>query len=337
MGTSPMVTVGIPTYGNRAHFLAESVRGVLEQTFGDIEVFVSNDGSTDETPSVVASFADPRLHYVELAQPGGLHANLNRCLHIGTAPLVAICQDDDLWMPDNLARLVKVMRDHPEVGLAHGAFSWIDPKGNKLREWSAWGGWRTDTIESGEEFIHRSMAGVNRVNMSSALIRRSTLGEEVFRREDGALCDSGMWLRLALRGDVAFVEDPLTALRIHPDSASVRGGINSAELRETTILEVHLAQHVKKRFLREAGYRASEIRRHLKLSRRWARTALLRIVTRETAPTRSPTATADLLLEAARIEPSLFVSVRTWRVFLASLVGGRGRRIVRRLVGSPVR
>lgn len=326
---SPKVTVAIPTYSNRVDYLRESVGSILAQTMGDLEVFVSNDGSTDGTTHIVDHFGDPRLHYVELPRPGGLHANLNACLRLGTAPYVAICQDDDYWLPTNLERLVKVLDEQEEVVMAHAAFRWVDQDDRILRDWSAWEGYRGDVVETGEEFIWRSMAAINRVNMSSALLRRGALSDASFREADGVLCDTGMWLRTARHGSVAFVSEPLTALRIHADSASVSTGINDS-MRGATLLEIELAQQAKERFLREYGYAASESRRHLLVARRWVKGELLRVVTRLSGPGRSPFATAALLARAVRLEPSLAVSPRAWRVLMASLAGRRLREAVGR-------
>lgn len=331
---TPIVTVAIATCCDRSRLLAEAIRGVISQTLEDIEIFVSNDGSTDDTPAVVASFEDPRLQLLELPQPGGLHANLNSCLRLGTAPYVAICQDDDIWLPRNLERLMATMEAHPKVVLAHGAFRWIDEHGNLLKEWSAWGAPKHDTVASGDEFIMWSMRGINKVNMSSALMRRSAVQHEAFKKEDDVLCDTGMWMRLARHGDVAFVAEPLSSLRIHARTISVRSGTNEPELRGRTLREIELAQKAKERFLLEAGYVGDELRTHQAASRSWVRSELLRLVTRNTSPARSTAATLRLLYRAIRIEPSLAIFPRTWRVAFASAVGSKGRGLFRRLQRS---
>ena len=332
---SPKVTVSIPTCCNRARFLGEAVESVLAQTREDIEVFVSNNGSTDESASLVASFDDPRLQYLILPQPGSMYANLNRCLHLGTAPFVAICQDDDFWLPNNLEKLVEMMDLYPDAVLAHAAYRHVDPDGHVLMERNAPRGLTSDTVESGEVFIRRSMASVNRVNMSSALIRRTALADDRFRKEDDISCDTGLWLRLARRGDVAFVAQPLTALRVHPHSVAVIEGSSVPETRSATLHAVRLAQLVKERFLAEFGYQGKELHELRMLARRWAQHELLNMVVRNTSPARSPVATFKGLRDAVQIEPSLLGRLRTWRVFLASLVGSRGRRVARRLLRHP--
>ena len=63
MDPSPRVTVGIPTW-NRSALLREALDSVLAQTLRDLEVYVFDDGSSDDTAEVVAGYDDPRVHYV---------------------------------------------------------------------------------------------------------------------------------------------------------------------------------------------------------------------------------------------------------------------------------
>lgn len=320
--------------GNRGRFLREAIASVLGQTVANIEVFVSNNGPNDETvSSLVASFDDRRLTYVELPTRG-LHANLNNCLHIGTAPLVAICQDDDVWLPWNLEKLIEAMGRDSSIGLAHAAFDMIDAEGSVLREKVFWGPVEGAPVESGQVFIRRSMSTGTRVNMSSALIRREAVAMDSFREEEGVACDVGFWLRLARRGNVAFVSEALTALRVHSEAASVVQGIND-EHRRPVMKEVQVAQEAKNRFLTEFELDPRERRELEKLARSWAQHELLDIAVRTTSPERSLLATVEALVMADQIEPSVLQMPRTYRILLASLVGRGGRRVVRRLLGLP--
>ena len=79
-GTEPAVSVVLPTY-NRAPLLGRALRSVLGQSYGDFEVLVIDDGSTDETAGVVATFGDPRVRYVQLARNTGAGAARNVSNH----------------------------------------------------------------------------------------------------------------------------------------------------------------------------------------------------------------------------------------------------------------
>lgn len=329
----PIVTVGIPTMGDRAGYLEQAIRSVLDQTLSEIEVFVSDNGPTGASAALVATFNDPRLNFVKLPKPG-LHANLNNCLRLGSAPLLAICQDDDVWLPWNLEKLVKAIERGPAIAFAHAAFDMIDSESRALRRKTFWGPWEGDPVESGQEFIRRSMSTGTRVNMSSALIRREVVAGNRFRETDGPACDVGFWLRLAHGADVAFVAESLTCLRVHPGATSIVEGIND-EHRRPVMKEIQLAQDVKHRFLTELEPDPRRRQALGKLARTWANQELLNIVVRQTSPGRSIVATLGALSRSVRIEPSLLRAPRTYRILLATLVGRTGRRLVRRLMGLP--
>lgn len=111
--TNPRVSVVILTY-ERAHLLKRALRSVFAQRFGAFEVHVIDDGSTDQTPAVVASFADPRLHYHPLPHIGNLSRLRNHGLALARAELIAFLDSDDEWADDKLARQVAYLDARPE-------------------------------------------------------------------------------------------------------------------------------------------------------------------------------------------------------------------------------
>ena len=67
---TPMVSVVMPTY-NRAHIIGDSIQSVLDQTFPDFELIIVDDGSSDDTETVVGGFNDPRMRYIYQENKGG--------------------------------------------------------------------------------------------------------------------------------------------------------------------------------------------------------------------------------------------------------------------------
>src|SRR4051794_6224638 len=109
----------LPTY-DRATFLPRALRSLLEQTFGDWELRIVDDGSTDGTAAKLEPYlADPRIGVTRLAENRGLGAALNVGLASSGAPLVAYLPSDDAWYPEHLATLVGLLDENPSAVLAY--------------------------------------------------------------------------------------------------------------------------------------------------------------------------------------------------------------------------
>src|SRR3954462_10521043 len=91
---SPLVSVGIPRW-NRAELLRSCIKSVVEQTLEDIEIWVFDNASTDHTGEVVASFADPRIHYVRNPENLGNQPNSTLAMRAGSAPYHVMLFDDE--------------------------------------------------------------------------------------------------------------------------------------------------------------------------------------------------------------------------------------------------
>ena len=110
MGTkAPIVSVVIATY-NSAKTLKTAIQSVLLQEHSDFEVWIVGDGCTDNSPEVVASFADDRLHWVNLSQNSG-SASIpnNEGVRRANGTYIAFLGHDDLWLPDHLRLLVEAL------------------------------------------------------------------------------------------------------------------------------------------------------------------------------------------------------------------------------------
>jgi glycosyltransferase involved in cell wall biosynthesis len=113
----PAVSVIIPTY-DCARWLAESLESVLAQTDPDYELIVVDDGSTDDTPDVLARYAG-RLTVVR-GDHGGLGAARNLGLARATGEWIAFHDADDVAMRDRLAWSREFLREHPEFDAVFG-------------------------------------------------------------------------------------------------------------------------------------------------------------------------------------------------------------------------
>ena len=100
--TDPLVSVITATY-NRSNVLAFAIKSVLRQTFEDWELWVIGDACTDDTEEVVSSFADPRIHFVNLPENIGEQSGPNNeGFGHARGRYIAYLNHDDLWLEDHL-------------------------------------------------------------------------------------------------------------------------------------------------------------------------------------------------------------------------------------------
>ena len=123
------VTAAITTY-DRARYLQGALDSVHAQTRPPDEVLVVDDGSTDDTPSVLAGYED-RIRVVR-QENAGRSAARNTAVREARCDLLSFLDSDDRWTPDKLDRHVPVLEADPAVGLVHGHVEVIDGEGRPI-------------------------------------------------------------------------------------------------------------------------------------------------------------------------------------------------------------
>ena len=112
------VSIIIPTY-NRANVLPASIQSVLQQTDADFELLVIDDGSDDNTDTVVESMNDARIRYLKMPANKGVAAARNEGIRQAKYDYIAFQDSDDYWMPDKLEKQMTFMTQNPETGLLY--------------------------------------------------------------------------------------------------------------------------------------------------------------------------------------------------------------------------
>jgi glycosyltransferase involved in cell wall biosynthesis len=112
----PLVSVIVPTY-NYGHYIADALESILAQTMSDFEVVVVDDGSTDDTPAVLARLTDPRLRVFRQANAGTAVAR-NRGRAEAGGRYITWLDADDTWQPTFLERHLLVLEAEPELGFS---------------------------------------------------------------------------------------------------------------------------------------------------------------------------------------------------------------------------
>jgi glycosyltransferase involved in cell wall biosynthesis len=199
----PLVSVVIPTH-NRSKLLAEAVESVLQlpcQDY-DLEVIVVDDASTDDTASVIAKYP---VTYRRISARSAAAAR-NEGIHTATGDFIAFIDDDDVWLPNNIAPQLQVLMAHPEYGAAH-AQTWLaDQERRSVGEPSPGG-----PLSSGWIFLDL----LNYWPQIGTLVVRSCVAREIGDM-DSKLQSEEEWdwiLRIAQHHQIARVAQPVMLYR----------------------------------------------------------------------------------------------------------------------------
>lgn len=208
----PRVSAIITTYNRRA-FVHEAVDSVLAQTYGDWELIVVDDGSTDGTDEALRRYGE-KLRYI-FQKNEGASAARNRGLELAGGEFVAFLDSDDLWLPRKLQVQVACMDGHPDCQICYTDEIWIR-RGRRVNPK------KRHAKYSGEIYSHCLPLCI--ISPSSALMRRGLFKEVGAFDPTLPVCeDYDLWLRVAASFPVFFIPQQLIVKRGgHPDQLSQR-------------------------------------------------------------------------------------------------------------------
>jgi glycosyltransferase involved in cell wall biosynthesis len=209
----PAVSIILPTY-NRLTYLQEAVQSVLDQTAGDWELIVVDDGSTDESVAWLESLGEPRVSVVREQHTGNRSALRNLGVERARAEWIAFLDSDDRWHPEKLQRQLALQRANPRYRWSYTGYGFIDATGSPLmlqpanKPWPAHSGWILE-----QEVALKANIALPSVMLDRALFREAGGFDETFSWAE----DHELWFRLAERAECGVVDEPLLDVRIHRD------------------------------------------------------------------------------------------------------------------------
>ncbi|MBW4467662.1 MAG: glycosyltransferase [Pegethrix bostrychoides GSE-TBD4-15B] len=209
--TQPQVSVLMTVY-NSARYLAEAVESILNQSFGDFEFLILDDGSQDRSAAILQAYAaqDSRIH-LTLRENRGITKSLNELIAQARGELVARMDADDIALPERFARQVAFLQAHPKVVCVGGALDWIDARSQLIGH--------CPMPQTDAELQRHMLTGVSLLHHPTAMLRRDAL-LQVGGYDETMLTSSDLdlWLRLGEVGQLANLSDTVLQYRLHSDS-----------------------------------------------------------------------------------------------------------------------
>ncbi len=197
METSIYFSVIIPVF-NRPHNVRRAIQSVLNQTRSADEIIVVNDGSTDNTLSVLQTFV-PAIRIISQSNKG-VAAARNAGIRAAKGNWISLLDSDDEWLPEKLALAEQYIRQHPDCRIFQSEEIWVrnGKRVNPKKQHQKYGG-----------YIFKQSLPLCIVSPSAVVIERGLLDEVGLFDEDFPVSeDYDLWLRIAVRNPIGLDAKP---------------------------------------------------------------------------------------------------------------------------------
>lgn len=207
----PKVSVVIPAY-NCERFISAAIESVLAQTYGDYEVIVINDGSTDKTDEILVKYVQ-KIKVMRQPNKGPAEAR-NTGIANSEGKYIAFLDQDDAWLPDKLKMQVEIMEKNNKLGLVYTDVYVLKDKefGNADHLYKRSFQMRQPHRGSIFEYLFLD----NFISTSSVMVRKECLSKVgMFDPAVVPSEDYDRWLRIAAVCEIDYIDTPLVKFRDH--------------------------------------------------------------------------------------------------------------------------
>ncbi|WP_132254320.1 glycosyltransferase [Methylobacterium segetis] len=242
---APAVSVLVKSY-NHAPYVAQTIRSLLDQSFQDFEIVVTDDASTDATAAIVRGFDDPRIRLEVSPENRGISGAMNATIARARGRYLAILNSDDWALPGRLARQAAFLDANPDVSAVFGMPRAVDEGGTPTVPFNDFRAPLRLPDFSRRSWLRQFFFHGNCLCAPTAMIRREAY--TAAGRYDPRLTnyqDLDMWIRMLVSGQTIHVlDEELTAFRIRAGDANLSAPRADTQLRsafEKTKLLRHFA------------------------------------------------------------------------------------------------
>jgi len=220
MDNKPLVSVIIPTF-NAEPWIRETLDSVFSQTFPSYEVIVVDDCSQDETKSILASYGN-RIRFIENNTNQGVSISRNQGINASQGDYVALLDHDDLWHPKKLEKQMALFNIHHDLGLVYSDAFYVGGIQSNRRSF------QINPPHRGHAFTQ--LLRENFILCLTAVIPRRVL-DQIGQFHPDFHCgeDYDLFLRIAERFSIDYVDEPLATYRVHSQNFSHRKDVYFSE------------------------------------------------------------------------------------------------------------
>ena len=235
--TNPLVSICIPTYNGEA-YLKEALNCITQQTYGNLEVIISDDDSKDNTLKIVEQFKTNTNILVKIYnhEPQGIGANWNYCVEKANGEYIKFLFQDDVLVPNCIEKMVNGALQESKIGLVYSRRDFLFDINNKKNiEWvntyktlhESW-----DTIKIANNRVYKGTDLLkdnnlfefpkNKIGEPTAVLLKKEVFNKVgyFSTTLKQALDIEYWYRVMKFYDVLFIDEALISFRLHNNQAS---------------------------------------------------------------------------------------------------------------------
>ncbi|SHG24183.1 glycosyltransferase family 2 protein [Dysgonomonas macrotermitis] len=221
----PKISVILPVYDASA-YLARAIDSIIGQTYTDWELIVINDGSTDNSESIVVNYSDNRINYYKNEVNSGLIFTLNKAIGLCSGKYIARMDADDIASPERFERQIDYLEQNSGCSMC-GTFAHIIDKDENITG----------------KIIHQTENKYLQINLlfsvpfvhPSMMIRKEVLEENQFDQNYLHAEDYDLWCRIARKHIVGNIPQFLLMYRWHDRNVSVLNSQRQNEAKEKII------------------------------------------------------------------------------------------------------
>jgi glycosyltransferase involved in cell wall biosynthesis len=224
----PTVSICLPVY-NGERYIRYAIKSILEQTFEDFELIISDNASTDATADISreATARDPRVHYYRVDVNRGSAWNHNRTFKLAKGRYVAWIGHDDVMAKEYIARCVETLEKDPGAVLCFAAYNYIDERGSLIKR---------PPMENPGALERPSARFVHIIYECACLAIYGVMKTQTLKQTalhgGFADCDRVLLAEMGLRGRFSLVPEPLFSRRYHAERVTTK----YRSLRERTLI-----------------------------------------------------------------------------------------------------